>query len=907
MSIIQQLEDLKEWAQDSTRYERRLAFRGNWRPSAEAGTILPEFDELSEREREYYRTGPWSTREDYSKGQLVQPGPGRQGYNGESYTKDPDFIKWQKKNPPVGPHAADQFKKYERAVARKNKIVGVKQLYEALGADNPYTFDTLNNIFSRAEGKITKNMSNVEKNYIKAGQRIKKIILDTLGEPTTLGEVQKDYKYIRGGTKTSPDKVWDLNESKLKQLNKALTKNYNVTGFRPSTIKTIFELADNKELMKAVDAYTGGKIPDDSLILKAVLQGKKTGDISNAYMILGDIKRGKIQMEGISKDLKRGNRIIKTLGGDGMKGPLGVALLKWAKLQMAKDFDNPKATYEGLTTTIRNAFEEVGIKNIAIDEIFPARTGQLTLGKGSGVYNQIVQFIDRDINSKEKIKFDAGATKRYKAIIEARKGKNPNWARVNQLVENHKTAIDKWYVDNPQAKGKVKLTQLDYNPKTHKFASPTKIYGKGVLPSKIEKRMKKFHRKTGLSLDVGSTMTLEKAAADIKKNPIKFFKDNLIKLGCGMYAGGRVGFKVGSGKCITRAVAKLKSGNLTAAEKKIVDALGDGLGKGGGMPKKGWTMKSLVKGEGYFALADFANNLTKGQSLDKSASNAVKAATFGLLDLKGTERDLMKYAKERGIDPKDMKEWMDYAKTYGKYVEGHEDVAEREQIVEASGGEEEFWKNYEPNVILNPSTNILGTEGLWDAEHRIKKAEEQIKEQEKAESIQSGKGYEDLNEMIEGVVANEWNKTAGTPLDRGYRKMLGMKGDEGLVWGPIGNLFREGLETVGVGEHDALKGFKPQTVMNYHPVYGYKEDIKDVIREGDSPMEDMLMFAKKYYPRSGLVEEALRTKKEDLKEKEKWVDTGFGREKRKVKTDMGTYDYDRNLYAQGGIASLLKK
>jgi hypothetical protein len=46
----------------------------------EAGTIPLEFDELSDREQEYYRTGPWSTREDYSKGQLVQPGPGRQGY-----------------------------------------------------------------------------------------------------------------------------------------------------------------------------------------------------------------------------------------------------------------------------------------------------------------------------------------------------------------------------------------------------------------------------------------------------------------------------------------------------------------------------------------------------------------------------------------------------------------------------------------------------------------------------------------------------------------------------------------------------------------------------------------------------------------------------------------------------------
>ena len=36
---------------------------------------------------------------------------------------------------------------------------------------------------------------------------------------------------------------------------------------------------------------------------------------------------------------------------------------------------------------------------------------------------------------------------------------------------------------------------------------------------------------------------------------------------------------------------------------------------------------------------------------------------------------------------------------------------------------------------------------------------------------------------------------------------------------------------------------------------------------------------------------------------EKWVDTGFGREKRKVKTDMGSQAYDPNL-AEGGIASL---
>ena len=94
MSIIQQLEDLKEWSKDSTRYERRLAFRGHM-PSTEAGTIPPEWDELSDREQEYYRTGPWSTREDYRKGQLVQPGPEgvRQGYSEKSNVERKQKIK----------------------------------------------------------------------------------------------------------------------------------------------------------------------------------------------------------------------------------------------------------------------------------------------------------------------------------------------------------------------------------------------------------------------------------------------------------------------------------------------------------------------------------------------------------------------------------------------------------------------------------------------------------------------------------------------------------------------------------------------------------------------------------------------------------------------------------------------
>jgi len=84
MSIIQQLEDLKEWAQNPERYERRLAFRSNNPMGTEAGTIPIEFDELSPQEQDYYQNPPFSTHSDFlgakggqvigKPGGLVEPG-----------------------------------------------------------------------------------------------------------------------------------------------------------------------------------------------------------------------------------------------------------------------------------------------------------------------------------------------------------------------------------------------------------------------------------------------------------------------------------------------------------------------------------------------------------------------------------------------------------------------------------------------------------------------------------------------------------------------------------------------------------------------------------------------------------------------------------------------------------------
>jgi len=213
-------------------------------------------------------------------------------------------------------------------------------------------------------------------------------------------------------------------------------------------------------------------------------------------------------------------------------------------------------------------------------------------------------------------------------------------------------------------------------------------------------------------------------------------------------------------------------------------------------------------------------------------------------------------------------DWMDYAKKEGKLDKAiinenlmHEDIG----VYDDSGGMDE--------AAIPVTTQA-------DADAYTKKVDELERLRNEAAEKADWKGYNAFNKGLYALIAKEWNKPAGTIFDRGYRKMLGAKGDEGKIWGPtFGNLMREGMEAAGYEEHKALKSFKPQEVMNYHPVYGYQEKIKDIIRQGDSPMEDVLYQFEKYMPSTALQDEAL------------------------YDDPMGTYDY-REYQAGGGIAGI---
>jgi hypothetical protein len=688
-NIIKQLEDLKEWAQNPERYERRLAFRGNL-PSTEAGTIPIEWDELSDREQEYYRTGPWSTREDYSKGQLVQPGPGRQGYKGKEpspYLKDKKFLKWADENYPgyraKGGHG-EVYAAWERNLLKKNKIIGVSGLMDVLGDNNPYSKDMITRALGPgSKRKITEDMSASTKSKIRMANKLRKIIIDNVGEPKLYSDAMKEYKNLKKeagkydlkpGDKQGLKKYWDLDKKKINALKKALDKNYRMSGLRENTIDNIYNFFNDEDFMKSLKKYKGGEVDLNSSLFKKVFKPGLAGERSYAYMMLGRALRGEIELEGIKKNKVLGDKIIQSMTHDknlAKYGQMDKAALRWAKFQMAKHFDDPNATYDTITKSISKAFRDAGIYKklgytLVTDEIFPARTGQLTIGKGSGAYNQFVQFIDKKINAGAKRSFDGRASTRYQEIIEARK--KGNWTRVNELVEAHETDIKNTYKKNPEMKGKVKLTQLNYNPKTHKFASPTKIYGKDVLPSKIQKDIDKFYRKTGLSLDVGSTMTLEKAAAEIKdfktyyKNSrskaaaeaqAKLFKRLGIKPPCSnlVAGGGRIGF---ANRVCGEALAKRKPNlflELAGDEKykKIIQSMDPkkvkGVAKGilKNMRKLGVANPfSWIGGEIWYVGLDAWASSARGKPLDVALDNAFifYNADRGRKDFEKTARDM---------------------------------------------------------------------------------------------------------------------------------------------------------------------------------------------------------------------------------------------------------------------------
>ena len=603
-------------------------------------------------------------------GMLVQPSAdgSRPGYADDKrgsksknpYLKDKNFLKYAKENfgwtPDMGTRGiggtdlASMMSQYEKGLAVKNKIIGVTGLVDALGEDNPFSKDSILRSFSYADKKITKNMSVDQKSKIKMAKKIRDIILDVSGQPTTLKELYGPYKKIKqtGGN----TRVFELSKRQINKINKLLSKDYAVQGMQEGTIDNIYNLFKDKKFINAVKKYEGGAVDIDSYLFKKVFEPGKGGKNSYAYMQLGRVLRGEIKLDGITVDKKLGNKIIKSIAHDSatnIDGEMGKAASRWAKFQMAKFFDDSNATYKNLSETVTSAFRDVGIKNFDLDEIFPARTGQITYAKGSGVYNQFIQAIDSKINQKSKRSFDGRMSSRLQALDPAYKlaQKTGDYSEVKSIIKAHDLDIENFYKTNPEAKGKVNLTKFRFDDKTKKFLSPQQVFEsqyKGsyeTIPSKIRKGMEKFYSKTGISIDPGTALTLEQAAEGLKGDK-KSQAEILRKMGfeqnkkliatlskdprCSRgfnSQGGRAGFQEGTPPsldvCYQGGVRNINSGmkNATAAQAKNFAAFANraaSLGRG--------IMKYGIIPEALYVAADSLVRVGMGDSLNESLLRA---------------------------------------------------------------------------------------------------------------------------------------------------------------------------------------------------------------------------------------------------------------------------------------------
>ena len=221
--------------------------------------------------------------------------------------------------------------------------------------------------------------------------------------------------------------------------------------FRPQTMDEMYRLFENKKFMDWVKKYDGGEIPDE--IIETVYKKGNRG--AYAFMQLGRVLQGKAELEGVLKNKKLGDRIVSAMVFDaskGTQGPMWGASYNYVKYDMGK-YAGKNMTWDGLGDAIKKEFKEINkslpknskINNIAIDEVFPLRTGSASIGqlKGADAYSNFVQFIDHEINSTKKVTFDGQSTIKAKKIIAELKKSNPDYELVKTLSEAQDANIKK--------------------------------------------------------------------------------------------------------------------------------------------------------------------------------------------------------------------------------------------------------------------------------------------------------------------------------------------------------------------------------------------------------------------------------------------------------------------------------
>jgi len=276
--------------------------------------------------------------------------------------------------------------------------------------------------------------------------------------------------------------------------------------------------------------------------------------------------------------------------------------------------------------------------------------------------------------------------------------------------------------------------------------------------------------------------------------------------------------------------------------------------------KKG--MPGWVKGELAFVAIDIMNNWTKGQSFWKGLGKGIETGSLGIIDLNTDERALLSKGKKlvaQGVitqqELDSMESWLEYTEALKNRRATQEDLFSAAEDLKVEGsdknileGETAGWNTLEAGVKA-------GADELSAADKNL---DQSIKSYYSITDNDS-MGYDTMSKVIDHLVGEEWNKPAGTVIDRGKRLHQG----EGIPWSIVGNVIRDvgnvaaspwlGLKDSHILEQTkmnlGLKETTPQERIMQHPVHGFEEaklkhpeaweDITDDMKYALEPTEQL--------------------------------------------------------------------
>ena len=730
MSIIQQLEDLKEWSKDSTRYERRLNFRG---------------------------------------GQLVQPGPGRQGYSGNQIY-NPQWYKAQKKLDqsrianPSDEAIAEINKIFDEVTFKESDVMGKKVkhlpkeitiqklakkvktkgytrpsvsqelLKRVLEKKGNLTYDNYrtNKIVTVLNDVLTKNKGNTlyikpsaalellpefgvkhskggggnpiiktYRNYIAGGERIGEragiVVPEEIGGRKTadiVTDLDRNFLDVTGGRSTGNMKI--LNEVRL--LDQLANENPKASAVQ---LKELFEEAGGtkfRERLRYLMPAKAGQVMKGSgpLILEAV----KEGSISNS--------KPQSLVKSYSTYVKDFNQAR--------------FMLAWNE-NIKK---NPEQAYrytKAYNLLQKSNLERLGISGVG-EHALP-RSAIKTANAHPDTLLKIDAFIDPELNNWKAKNFDEAIFSPNRLADKYNKATDPKVKAA--LQEEIMQRLDFMKKRAPELMEKVTF-DFSGGKFTASSSTATLDVADDVAMKGLFEKGNRINQKFITEMPDAVKLTSTGRIASIDDKFIKPTKD-FLKL------------------APPKSTAKTIPANFAA---QFDDAVKSGKFKGA---------RNFLKGELWFAALDYINSRTKGQSHEKALGKAKEMALWGMKDLGADEKALIKHATEQGASEEEvgaLRNYLNYMKKYKTYERANKMLEYTKKNLNAGAGTDDY---------MDVSTTW---DDVTDAAQNLKLREGELENlyniyTEGTGNMQLGSNM--LDKYMKSLAAEEWNKTAGTIID----------------------------------------------------------------------------------------------------------------------------------------------